>query len=343
MPAHPHGAFHMPHTETFYAAHTHNGALSLSRGPHNRAAVNAAGAIIWRWHHDQVQVLIIHRPRYDDWSWPKGKQDPGETLPETAIREIREEVGLNVTLGAPLAVTAYEVKGKPKEVYYWAAEAPAGQKAVADEGEVDELRWVTPKQARTMLTNTTDKEPLDALMALARAQNLRTRPVIIVRHAKAKPRASWAGAEGERSLAATGKRQALAVGRLLEAWQPERIISSPWVRCMQTVYPYSKASGISIKEKRALTEAHHARAPKQARKVVESLFEKRDKSVMLCTHRPVLPTVLEVLGEHLNKQLRPHLPVHDPYLKPGEMWVLQVSVAHPKTVVSLEQIKPFDD
>ncbi|WP_372237667.1 NUDIX hydrolase [Rothia nasimurium] len=299
--------------------------------------------MIWRRHHDQVQVLIIHRPRYDDWSWPKGKQDPGETLPETAVREIREEVGLTVILGAPLAVTAYEVKGKSKEVYYWAAEAPVGQKAAADEGEVDKLRWVSPKQARAMLTNSTDKEPLDALLRLEKEQNLRTRPVIVVRHAKAKPRASWAGAEGERSLAATGKRQALAVGRLLEAWAPERIISSPWVRCMQTVYPYSKAFGISIKEKRALTEAHHARSPKQTRKVVESLFEKRDKSVVLCTHRPVLPTVLEVFGGQLGKRLRPHLPTSDPYLKPGEMWVLQVSVAHPKAVISLEQIKPFDD
>ncbi|WP_237243158.1 NUDIX hydrolase [Rothia nasisuis] len=336
-------SFHMPHTETFYAAHTHDGALSLARGHHNRAEVNAAGAIIWRRHHDQVQVLIIHRPRYDDWSWPKGKQDSGETLPETAVREIREEVGLTVILGAPLAVTAYEVKGKTKEVYYWAAEAPVGQKAAADEGEVDKLRWVSPKQARAMLTNSTDKEPLDALLRLEKEQNLRTRPVIVVRHAKAKPRASWAGAEGERSLAATGKRQALAVGRLLEAWAPERIISSPWVRCMQTVYPYSKAFGVSIKEKRALTEAHHARSPKQTRKVVESLFEKRDKSVVLCTHRPVLPTVLEVFGGQLGKRLRPHLPTSDPYLKPGEMWVLQVSVAHPKTVISLEQIKPFDD
>lgn len=181
---------------------------------------------------------------------PRANRTRAKPYPKPLSVKSAKKWGLHVTLGVPLAVTAYEVKGKPKEVYYWAAEAPAGQKAVADEGEVDELRWVSPKQARTMLTNATDKEPLDALLALAHAQNLRTRPVIIVRHAKAKPRASWAGAEGERSLAATGKRQALAVGRLLEAWQPERIVSSPWVRCMQTVYPYSKASGISIKEKR---------------------------------------------------------------------------------------------
>lgn len=342
MPAPP-LELHMPHAETFYTAHTADGELSIRRTPRNKATINAAGALIWRRHHDQLEVLIIHRPRYDDWSWPKGKQDPGETLPETAIREIQEEVGLQVTLGAPLSVTAYKVKGKSKEVYYWAAEAPLGARAQADEGEVDELRWVSPKQARSMLTNPTDQQPLDALIRLESAQNLKTRPVIVVRHAKAKPRSTWAGAEGERTLAATGKRQALAVGRLLEAWSPERIISSPWVRCMQTVYPYSRASGLSIKEKRALTEDSHTRSPKQARKVAESLFEKRDRSVVLCTHRPVLPTVLEVLNGYLGKSLRKHLPTADPYLKPGEMWVMQVSVAHPKTVVSLEQVKPFED
>lgn len=333
----------MPHTEPFYSAYDYDGNLAISRSASTKASINAAGALIWRYHHDELQVLIIHRPRYDDWSWPKGKQDPGETLPETAVREIEEEVGLKVTLGTPLAVTAYQVKGKSKEVYYWAAELPSGAVPQADLGEVDELRWVTPKQAKALLTNKTDLKPLETLINLHRSSHLRTRPVIVLRHAKAKPRSTWAGAEGERTLAATGKRQALAVGRLLEAWHPERIISSPWIRCMQTVFPYSKASGISIKEKRSLTEADNARAPRRARKTAESLFEKRDRAVVLCTHRPVLPTVLHVLGEHVGKRLRSHLPTHDPYLKPGEMWVLQVSVDHPKTVVSLEQVKPFED
>ncbi|MDY3048398.1 MAG: NUDIX hydrolase [Rothia sp. (in: high G+C Gram-positive bacteria)] len=333
----------MPHTESFYSAHTYDGSLSISRSQATQAAINAAGALIWRKQQDQLQVLIIHRPRYNDWSWPKGKQDPGETLPETAVREIREEVGLDIVLGSPLAVTGYEVKGKAKEVYYWAAELPAGQSPQADEGEVDQLRWVSPKQARSMLTNATDKTPLEALLRLEASHNLKTRALILVRHAKAKPRGSWAGAEGERSLAATGKRQALALGRLLKAWSPERVISSPWVRCMQTVYPYAKGSALPIKEKRALTEAHHARSPKQARKVFESLFEKKDRSVVLCTHRPLLPTALQVLSARLGKTLRQQLPTEDPFLKPGEMWVLQVSVARPQQVVSLEQVKAFDD
>lgn len=329
-------------TEFVYAAHSTDKSLSIQRGASNSADVNAAGALVWRYHRDQLQVLVIHRPNYDDWSWPKGKQDPGETLPEVAVREVREEVGLQITLGAPLAVTAYRVKKRSKEVFYWAAELPAGAKPKADEGEVDELRWVNPQQAQEMLTNPTDREPLDALINLYERGQLHTRPVIVVRHAKAKPRSTWAGAEGERTLAATGKRQALAVGRLMEAWGPEKLISSPWVRCMQTVCPYARNRGLSIKEKRALTEAANARSPKAAAKVVESLFDKYDKPIALCTHRPVLPTVLGVLSKRLPPSLSRHLPTEDPYLKPGEMWVLQVTGPE-KAVVSLEQIKPFDD
>lgn len=329
-------------TEFVYAAHSADESLSIQRGAGNSAEINAAGALIWRYRRDQLQVLVIHRPNYDDWSWPKGKQDPGETLPEVAVREVREEVGLQITLGVPLAVTAYRVKKRSKEVFYWAAELPHGAKAKADEGEVDELRWVSPQQAREMLTNPTDCEPLDALISLYKKGLLRTRPVIVIRHTKAKPRSTWAGAEGERSLAATGKRQALAAGRLMEAWGPEKLISSPWVRCMQTLYPYAKNQGLPIKEKRALTEAANERSPKAAAKIVESLFDKYDKPVALCTHRPVLPTILGVLTPRLPLSLSRHLPTEDPYLKPGEMWVLQVT-GQEKTVVSLEQIKPFDD
>lgn len=331
----------MPKTP-LYSAHLRDGQLSVTRTPANTPDVTAAGCLIWRLNEGKLEVLVIHRPNYDDWSWPKGKQDPSETVAETAIREVREEVNLQVALGVPLAVTKYKVRGGNKEVFYWAAEAPVGSKAKADEGEVDELRWVSISHARKLLTNKSDQQPLDVLEKLAEESALATRPVIIVRHAKAKPRSSWSAAEGERPLAATGKRQAISVCRLLEAWRPEKVYSSPWVRCMQTVISYNKSTGVPIKEKPALTEAAHKRSPKKAGKVVESLFEK-SSPIALCTHRPVLPTVLEVLAKHCNKTLAGHLPEKDPYLAPGEMLVLQVSRRNPSQVVSLEQIKPFAD
>lgn len=328
--------------EPIYSAYHRDGDYSVVRTPSDRAAVEAAGCLIWRRKNQQVEVLLIHRPRYDDWSWPKGKVDPGETIAETAIREVREEVGLEVRLGVPLAVTSYRVHQGPKDVFYWAAEVGPGAQPTADMGEVDELRWVRPSEAKKLLTNSSDIEPLKTLIALEEEGDLATRPVLVLRHAKAKPRGSWAGPEGERPLAATGKRQAISVAKLLEAWAPSRVLSSPWTRCMQTVANYVKDSQATIRTKTQLTEAAHKRHPKRAAKVVEGLFEK-DYSVALCTHRPVLPTVLEVLEDHLNKPLAKHLPFKDPHLQPGEMLILQVSVRHPKRVISLEQIRPFDD
>ena len=325
-----------------YCAFRRDGDYSVVRTPSSRAKVEAAGCLIWRRKNSQIELLLIHRPRYDDWSWPKGKVDAGETIAETAIREVREEVGLKVTLGVPLAVTSYKVKQGPKDVFYWAAEVTLNDKPKADMGEVDELRWVPPHEARKMLTNKTDRLPLDVLINLEEEGDLATRPILVVRHAKAKPRASWAGPEGERPLAATGKRQAIAVCSLLEAWKPAKVLSSPWTRCMQTVANYIKDTEATIRPKSQLTEASHKRYPKKAAKTIDSLFDK-DYPVALCTHRPVLPTVLEVFGEHLGRPLKKRLPLKDPHLHPGEMMVLQVSQAHPERVISYEQIRPFED
>ena len=314
----------------------------MSHSPDARPPIVAAGAICWRERDGGFEVLIIHRPKYDDWSWPKGKQDRGESIPETAVRELCEEVGLEVTLGPPLTTTTYTVSKRRKDVYYWAAQIDPAARAVPDDGEVDRLEWVSPAKARKMLTNPTDTAPLDRLLELREAKDLRTRQIVVVRHAKAKPRSSWSRAEGERPLAATGRRQALAVGNLLACWRPARVISSPWMRCMQTVAGYAQRFSIPVKEKNRLTEAAHSRKPEKVTRLVHTLFDS-NQSVVLCTHRPVLPTVLEALGKHCPKQLRSQLPAKDPYLTPGEMIVLNVSLKHRDRVISIEQVKPFDD
>ena len=98
---------------TYYSAHVYDNSLAITRTRENTAPVVAAGALVWRLHGEKLEVLMIHRPRYNDWSWPKGKQDAGESLVETAIREVGEEVTLRITLGVPLAVTNYMVSGRP--------------------------------------------------------------------------------------------------------------------------------------------------------------------------------------------------------------------------------------
>lgn len=300
--------------------------------------VLAAGALCWQLRKKQLRVLLIHRPRYNDWSWPKGKQDPGETVPETAIREVFEEVGVQVSLGVPLPTIDYPVASGLKRVFYWAAKLE-DQEPKADGKEVDEVLWCTVDQARHLLTNPSDFEPLDALVRAHQRKELDTWPLIVLRHAKAKPRSSWTRAEGDRPLAATGQRQAASVKRLLLAWQPKRVVSSPWARCIATISPYVKATKAKTRLADALTEANHRRKPAKVQGVVEGLFDK-GRAVVLCTHRPVLPTVFKRLSSHMNSTLRSQLPSVDPFLAPGEIVVCQVTK---ERIVSVEQFKPFED
>ncbi|XAO45034.1 NUDIX hydrolase [Glutamicibacter ectropisis] len=302
----------------------------------------AAGAIPWRIIDNKLQVLLIHRPKYDDWSWPKGKLDPGESIAECAVREVREEVGLRITLGIPLSATAYSVKQKSKVVYYWAAKTDHRTQIDPDGAECDTTQWVSAKKAGQLLTNPTDAQPLADLIKAHKNGTLDAVPVLIVRHAKAKPRGNWTRAEGERPLAATGRRQAQAVSRMLEAWQPAHIASSPWLRCVQTLAPYANLHAMKMKNVRAITEHSAMRHPERARRAVQKLFDKY-RSQAICTHRPVLPLVLEVLAKNSSPKLADCLPKVDPYLEPGSLIVAQqVQGAKPR-IVSFEVHAPFHD
>ena len=224
----------------------------------------AAGAVPWRVTPGgkDLEVLLIHRPRYDDWSWPKGKIDPGETVPECAAREVDEEIGLKAPLGIPLPSIHYHVPAGLKVVHYWAVDVD-GAALLPDGKEVDSVMWCSPEKAARLLSNPSDVGPLEYLAAAHARGELKTWPLVIVRHAKAKPRSSWSKAEGDRPLAATGLRQAQAVGRLLQAWKPMRVVSSPWLRCVATIAPYAKATDAKVKLNEALTEHRHGRASAQ--------------------------------------------------------------------------------
>lgn len=301
----------------------------------------AAGALVWRVNGAGLEVLMIHRDRYDDWSWPKGKLDDGETMPECATREVFEEVGLDVELGIPLPAMTYQVGSGQKVVYYWAAKAP-NTPAVPDGKETDAVRWVTPKVARSWITNPGDLEPLAALVAAHRDGLLETRPFVVVRHAKAKPRSNWTREEGKRPLAATGQRQALAVARLLGSWRPAKVASSPWTRCVQTVAPYLTERHLTVKLLGSVTEHAATRRPEKAQRTVAKLLDRR-RSQALCTHRPVLPLVLAELRARMNGALTPFLPAEDPFLRPGAVIVVHQPVSGKGTLVSVEVYDAFED
>jgi 8-oxo-dGTP diphosphatase len=121
--------------------------------------VDAAGGLVVR----DGTVALVHRPRYDDWTFPKGKLDSGESFEDAALREVEEETGLRCSLGRELPATHYEVNGRPKLVRYWLM-APQSETDFVPNEETDELRWVTPDDARGLLTYDRDRDVLAAAL-----------------------------------------------------------------------------------------------------------------------------------------------------------------------------------
>ncbi len=124
--------------------------------------VRAAGGVVVRGTGGTASVLLVHRPAYDDWTFPKGKVDPGESEEACAVREVEEETGLRCTLGRELPSTTYtDAKGRPKTVRYWVMRVVSGE--LSFDHEVDTARWLTPEDAATMLTYERDVALLQAL------------------------------------------------------------------------------------------------------------------------------------------------------------------------------------
>ncbi|MFH8678092.1 NUDIX hydrolase [Streptomyces lydicus] len=127
--------------------------------------VRAAGCVLWRRAASEagLEIALVHRPKYDDWSHPKGKLKRGEDALVGAVREVAEETGMDCRPGAPLPTASYLANGRPKQVRYWAAEAVAGAFTPSD--EVDRLAWLSPTDARARLTQERDRPLIDALLA----------------------------------------------------------------------------------------------------------------------------------------------------------------------------------
>jgi 8-oxo-dGTP pyrophosphatase MutT (NUDIX family) len=300
---------------------------------HPSGTVIAAGALVWRIRDDELQVLAVHRPRYRDWSWPKGKLEKGETLPHCAIREVAEETGKQVTLGQPLPTITYTIaSGKTKVVKYWAAHETSSKSPCltarpkvksAPKHEIDKKRWLTVEQAREKITLKDDLKPLEALAKAFEADRLETRAFVLVRHARARRRKAWKRNDAERPLTSSGRARAKQLVALFAAFGVKHVGSSPAERCLATVRPYADAAGLEVKVYPALAEADHASKPLATASTMINLLGK-PVSRAVCVHRPTMPTVIEMVKAATRKYTRGSLPKKNPYLPAGGVLIAHV-------------------
>jgi 8-oxo-dGTP pyrophosphatase MutT (NUDIX family)/phosphohistidine phosphatase SixA len=293
----------------------------------------SAGGVLWRPAASGargIEVLLVHRPKYDDWSLPKGKREPGEYVLLTAVREILEETSVRPVLGPRLPTIEYLAHGRPKRVDYWACYSPTDQAAPSH--EIDAVRWLPLPQALDRLSYPHDADMITSMQPRV------TVPLILVRHASAGYRDDWAGNDLLRPLDAEGTADALLLADLLACFAPHaRVISSPALRCTESVLPYAESFGGSVEALDVLavpgrtTESSSARTDRaeSLRHLFRNLVA-AGQPVVACLHRENLPLALDaacsVLGAFPPAGWDPSLPK-------GGFWVLHVAAGE---LVSLE-------
>jgi 8-oxo-(d)GTP phosphatase len=206
--------------------------------------VRAAGGVITRGGPRGTEVVLVHRPAYDDWSFPKGKLEPGEDELEAALREVEEETALSCRPGVDLGAISYvDARGRPKVVRYWRMDPPPDAEPQAT-NEVDDARWVPIDEAARMLSYPHDRRVLRRLDDEPPTDEPVS--VYVIRHTKAGERDGWPEPDELRPMSRTGRKQALKLWASLKDVRFTRLVSSPYIRCIQTLEPFSDALGIDI-------------------------------------------------------------------------------------------------
>ncbi|NUS43820.1 MAG: NUDIX hydrolase [Mycobacteriaceae bacterium] len=290
------------------------------------SVVEAAGAVLWRGAPDSdadaVEIAVIHRPRYDDWSLPKGKVDPGETAAVAAVREIAEETGASAILGRRLDAVEYPMPGraKTKRVQYWAAEAQSGGDFRPND-EVDELLWLPPAAAQARLRYPLDRRVLADFLRLPAT----TDTTVVVRHAKAGSRATYSGDDRLRPLEPAGAAQAQELVQPLMAFGAKEVHAADPVRCVETVRPLAAAVGTDVIVEHALSETAYAADPLAAEIRLRELTEPAGR--VICSQGKVIPHVLRALADQDGLLLPPY------GNRKGSYWVLS---SHRGTLVAAD-------
>ncbi len=248
--------------------------------------IHAGGGVIWRPNKSgSVDVLLVHRPGYKDWTFPKGKQDDGEAIRMTARREVAEETNLHCRLGKLLGTIEYETgNGSDKTVHLW--EMAYSHGTFKPNSEVDKVLWVAADKVTKKLSYERDR---DFYESLSPTWWVGKPWVQLIRHAEAGNRRTWTGDDRTRPLSPQGRLQAVAIREQYADRGLDRIVSSPYVRCMQTVEPLSAATGIEIEKSDALAEGAD---PKATAALLQELSTGRSA---ICSHGDVITDVMSRL------------------------------------------------
>ena len=252
--------------------------------------VQAAGGVVWR---ASGQILMVHRPRYDDWSLPKGKLDAGEHALVAAVREVTEETGETVVAGRRSVRSRYIAPLGPKQVDYWLMRALGGQFTPND--EIDDLRWVPVATAADLVTHDHDRAVLEDA---ARGDVPMAPTLLLVRHASAGSRSDWSGDDDLRPLDGKGVRQARTLAEVLPVFGPTAVLSATRTRCTQTVEPLAEKLGLAVEPLPELGEEEFADDPQAGLAIVERLLAARDEPgvTVVCSQGGAIPSVLMALG-----------------------------------------------
>lgn len=257
--------------------------------------VRAAGAAVWRPAGDGIEFCVVHRPRYDDWSLPKGKLEAGEHPLLAAVREVLEETGVRARPQFRLPDVGYTLpSGVAKTVEFWAMRAEDAEPVpVADRTEVDAVRWLSPAAAETMLTYPSDAR----LVARVADHPPITACVPLVRHASAGDRKAWDGEDALRPLDERGRRQADGLAGVLAPFAPQRLYAATPLRCKQTLEPLARSLKLPIVSDSAFAEPDDpGEIPGRARLAAGRLAELRDgEPVAICSQGKVMPPMLALL------------------------------------------------
>jgi 8-oxo-dGTP pyrophosphatase MutT (NUDIX family) len=270
------------------------------------SVVRAAGGVVWRRAGDGApEIVLVHRPRYNDWSLPKGKLDPGEHELTAAVREVFEETSVEAVPQVRLPSIKYltSAPGVEKSVDFWSMRATAWTPRPPDD-EIEEARWVPAGDAPLLLSYAHDRGVVRAFLSLPPV----TAVVALVRHAKAGERRDWAGPDSERPLEPAGERDAQALSGLLTLLRPDRVVSATPLRCRQTMEPL----GLPVEVDPTFDERHE---PGSAAKALAGLA-RRGGVTVVCSQGKLMPPLLMALTGRTDV---------DFHTRKGAGWVLAFS------------------